>query len=129
MIQDHATSLDLSKQLHEAGIKIKSEFWWIGIKGENAELARKGDDPHADFILGNKRKLKKFVPDGFCYPAPLSSELGELLKGESIQFGNLSEGWIVNWTNFSGQTASIRELHLQDAMAKMLLYLKGKGIL
>lgn len=134
MINNHVVSLDLAKQLYEAGIVVDSEFWWREQDGE--WMIAHGKDWY-----------------GTNYPAPLASELGELLpvyaqfEEESLPFQiKIEKGirdvdtdeWEVLYWRYSKTLVSEPEYQEQgrvfadteaNARAKCLLYLKEKGLL
>lgn len=116
MINNHVVSLDLAKQLYEAGIKIESEFWWQG----NAQKPQ--------VLLKNEHEQAFQNNDFPCYPAPLASELGELLP-DSI-FTSRFRAVSLNHQVRVECLSHIEEADTEaNARAKMLLYLKSKGIL
>jgi len=139
MIQDHVVSLELSKQLYEAGIKIKSEFWWVewvkfpnGERYEPIEPELLAKDSYR--LRGNFNSLK--------YPASLSSELGELLPNWIkdgkwqlvITKASLHKGmWRLVYENrdrvIPEPEIIIEDVTEANARAKMLLYLKEKGLI
>ena len=127
-IEQHVVSLELAKQLKEAGYPQETLFYWIGIEGEVGDLCRKGEAPLADFILNNDEKLKKYVPEGFCYAAPLASELGEHLKflGNYLEITHWKHGWRVYDKDHGGFQ---EDFNLSDCLAKMWLYLKQNNLL
>lgn len=156
MIDQHVTSLELSKQLYEAGIKIDSEFYWCIEATSKKLLDRIGVarwEPH--ITRGKSLEKTKKNREVFCeyLPAPLSSELGELLpvyaqfEEESLPFQiKIEKGirdvdtdeWEVVYWRYSKTLVSEPEYQergrvftdtLPDAMAKMALYLKEKGLL
>lgn len=149
MITKHVTSLELSKDLYEAGIVVESEFWWQEdrlqtVKG--LKSSQLGGDPAYELVrcvdkIPGASKTPRFI----YYPAPLSSELGELLPMEvnipfksgkrraisnSLHIYHTNTGWHINYIahgvderpSVSGDTEA-------NARAKCLLYLKEKGLL
>lgn len=72
MIEQHVTSLELSKKLHEAGLDIETTFYWTPYM--NGELLR--------WCVSTSRNWKPpspFYDDVIDYPAPLATELLEVL--------------------------------------------------
>jgi hypothetical protein len=120
-IDKHVVSLELAKQLVAAGIVVESEFWWVNISGEWSVFPN-----YRLEVTGTNEK----------YPAPLSSELGELLPvqitiaDETFYF--LQNKEFVTYHNPNDDDADIWS-EIDDteanARAKMLLYLKEKGLL
>ena len=128
MIDNHVVNLELSKQLYKAGINVQSEFYWVfrGMDDENREVWElfSGKEVSADFV------------DFTRYPAPLSSELGELLPvilpddpcdlESALPYKTLGGYWRVDLDDEGMLCAEENEA---NARAKMLLYLKDKGLL
>lgn len=138
MIQDHVTSLELSKQLYEAGIKIESEFYhWVTEVEEDGlawwDISSKGKEPRKG------KKVRDYFEDigrPICYPAPLSSELGELLPDHIDKMDLLSLKWHDKKWNIYYQDKDNEKIidpvsrdTEANARAKMLLYLKEKGLI
>lgn len=146
MITDHVVSLELAKQLHEKGIVVESEYGYYKVRGQ-WKLKSKGFVNSRDPGSIVKR-LAVEAGEGFgnYYPAPLASELGEILPDHiqdidgwwDLNIGKLeSEEFGVQWgINYNEATEIDHELYLaqivsntlQDAMAKMLLYLKERDL-
>lgn len=133
MIEKHVTSLDISKRLKELGVEKKSLFYWIQ-EGENFELGQ--------FTFG--------IPTGkIVYPAYLSTELLEWLPkilsdqnkeyNLSILYNNDYNIYDICYTSihydieylFHNNASSITEVDklLQNALAKMLIYLVENGLI
>src|SRR3990172_6565831 len=92
MITNHTVSRTLAQQLLEAGIVVESEYRWVHTKdvwGLFSELVllQEFEIGFEDLDMGAMHNGEDFEN----YPAPLSSELGELLP----------EGY---WTAKSGGT-------------------------
>jgi hypothetical protein len=139
MIQDHVCSLEFSKKLWEVGIKVESEYKWeVVIDNYNVKpIIVSGDgwkNKDGEYNPGDKYETK-------YYPAPLASELGELLPDqleidgyiynlEAQKIGNL---WGVGYfTAMDDDEISLTKLgtHTEaNARAKCLLYLHDKGLL
>ena len=62
----HVTSLEIAKQLAEAGIVIESEFWWVEDNPEDWVLVPKG---WTNIEMSRPKK----------YPAPIATELLEIM--------------------------------------------------
>lgn len=138
-LEQKVTSLALSRQLYEAGIVVESEFWWAVDEFETK--------------LVDKDHINKHATTRKYYPAPLSSELGELLpvyaqfEKESLPFQiRIEKGirdvdtdeWEVLYWRYSKTLVSEPEYQERgrvfadteaNARAKMLLFLKEKGLL
>jgi hypothetical protein len=120
-LEQKVTSLELSKQLYEAGIVVNSEFWW---------------DAKRNIIISGKPEWVNEVTT--CIPAPLSSELGELLPERYHTWKGLPEGlsegdkwWCVQFSEpeFEADNFEFSADTEADARAKMLLFLKEKGLI
>lgn len=125
MIQDHVTSLELSKQLYEAGIVVESEFWWCN-RG-----VIPNEYPEWEIMCKHYTRSEKIK-----HPAPLSSELGELLPKKCSYYPGRDNDWCCHYQD--GSPAELSRPFLvhreysdteANARAKMLLYLKEKGLL
>lgn len=70
MINQHVVSLELAKQLYEAGIKIESEIWWREtVKPGKGIVTR---------LAQSRGASGKYIANRL-YPAPLFTELLEQL--------------------------------------------------
>ncbi len=135
MIQNHVTNLDLSKQLYEAGIVLESEYVWL-----------QSEEPEEFAIVLRIHAIELIKFDGprgdtgelhIMYPAPLSSELWEILK----KFEKENYDQVPSWDTYHkkwyfqagydmGDITEWLEVDTEaDARAKCLLYLKEKGLL
>ena len=122
-IQNHVVSLDLSKKLVEMGIKIESEYWWIKIGNTWKVMV-------VDFSCDVR------CMDNEKYPAPLASELGEVLPhGYHVWYsdGDGIDAWCCVYFSEPELDCSYEHFITADtmpnAMAKMLIYLKEKGLI
>lgn len=123
MIENHVTSLELSKQLKELGVKQESEFRWFpfdkGVRGW--QIVR------LDYSeLKGWRYYRKNNKDFDFYSAFLSSELGELLKNNGVTCNwqyDTDGTW--KWTAYqpSRLNSSFNDETECNARAKMLIYL------
>ena len=120
-LKNQLTSLELSKQLKDLGVKQESIFGWE-IYDSGAQLKYKKDDRYKDYTN---------------YAAFTVAELGEMLPYEFV-IANLSYrlgiskdmGWEVEYKEINGnETFGEYDDQLVNAMAGMLIYLlKGKLI-
>jgi hypothetical protein len=121
----HRVSLQLAKELKEAGFPQKGEFWWkedLGIPNLtqfNSKLC--------STLLGCK-----------YYVAPLATEILEKLpkafKEDDYQISIETEYeqiWCVMYSNIHTNIVDYeeRDLNLCDALARMWLHLKKEGLL
>jgi len=156
MNTQHLTSLELSKQLKEAGIEQKSEFYWVKelySKTEKWELYSLGwmqdtiETDNGDY--DNVPDLEKRMLDGTIVSAFLASELGEMLpedvyipyKGNSGKRRKYPQHphifkhwggkkWMINYTGGNSQERLGESADtLSGAMGQMLLYLKQHNLL
>lgn len=128
-------SLELSKQLKEAGYKQEGLFWWVGHKWTKK--------------LGGKLYYEIHYQDDIeCQDhgqglavAPTVAELGERLPQYIKNRGYMltivkddNNKWWIGYPNHKGIGVSdikwkFEEVKLADALAKMWLYLKKEGLL
>jgi hypothetical protein len=116
-MEKHTTSLDISRQLKEAGWKKETEFWWyVSSLGGKPNLVPKSN-------LSVNKKLVKL------YSAPLATEILEelpmglhIIKGISYIDGKFQVFTI-------DEEQSEPDESLPNALAKMWLYLKKEGLL
>lgn len=117
-LTDHLTSLELSKQLHEAGFVRESVFKWVSPDGENWSIMMFGQkDRYAGSVLS-------------CY---LASELGEALPhmiidedGERWHFKihkNSFNQYIARYEFLDKIFIGFEDEYLSKALVKLLLYL------
>lgn len=133
-IENHVVSLELAKQLWEAGIKIDSYFEWSNW----GHTSQKPGEPiiwhpswgigrnhnhvlHGSGSVGNPELMVRKNIE--YYPAPLASELGELLRNGTQIEKNGNEYFVYRATKNGGITQHSKSM--PDAMAKMLLYLSN----
>lgn len=134
-IEKHVVSLELAKQLKEAGYPQDGIFWWCGYY-----------DTEDDEVIWNvKFSHGKPTAPRYVYPAPLASELGEELPAyieqpqSNIAFRlntlKRPDHWFVGYTNpewcYLGKNKDgfVNAETESDARAKMWLYLKSEGLL
>ena len=123
-MEKHRTSLELSKQLKEAGWKKETECsWYVSVLGGK---------PH---IIMNQ-----FLKNGFndkivsIYPAPLATEILEEFdswREQGIYIFNDCDTYFVQFREF-GFGKLIKDCSdqfLPNALAKMWLYLKKGGLI
>jgi hypothetical protein len=132
------TSLELSKQLKEAGYPQDSGtfYYWCGGK------KLPGGMRHEPFLTHTTRYSESSAHNMIA--APTVGELGEALpqkievpfdgnmESVRLQITHYSDGWYVNYVSpFESLLAQggIVESRLEDAMTKMWLYLKKEGLL
>ncbi len=125
-MKDKVASLELSKKLHEAGIKVKTEFYWYEKDGK-FEV-----NTHSNM----KQVLLEYKNWRCAYPAPLAVELGELLM-KDLPEGEFQE--LISWYDSGKKEWIVRNALDEDlrgiadtepnARAKMLLYLHENNLL
>lgn len=111
MIEDHVTSLELSKKLKELGVKQESEYHWkVFYNGQPPELSRLTPD-----------RSNKFVN----YSAFLASELEEMLP-DYYATHHGEDGYRC----FGGEKIHSEVADTEaNARAKMLIYLIENGLM
>ena len=84
-IERHVVSLDLAKRLVEEGIEIESEFWWQEMEVGRDELG--GPIRRWSLLrqIGLESGHAKWAKSAITVPAPLSSELGEMLPKHIVK--------------------------------------------
>ncbi len=136
-MKNHITSLELSKKLKEAGIEIESQFVWIDKFPDPVEskltlvttkhLTELSTTSYITDVFKEKLKESKI------YPAYLATELLEVLPDRinratlAIEKVGLYEiGYVKNNKLF---IPSHEDKYLQNALAKMYLYIKEQGLM
>ena len=125
-LEQQVVSLDLAKQLKEAGYK-QEGLWWWNIHGPN-EFTN-----HAICnVLGTKNGDKIRVGKGFV--APTVAELGEVLKHPNQDILSYHPKSLPDWTGstwimYRNGKVIIEGNTEANARAKMWLYFKKKGLL
>jgi len=126
MIDKHVTNLSLSKKLKAAGVKQESEFYWVKNDLDKWSII--------SFV-----ELKNYYKDE-CYPAYLSSELGEMLP--AIDFVGTQKNNDLEWEAIyiytsededseDENTVYLREADKTEAnsRAKMLIHLLDSNLI
>ena len=137
-IEKQVVSLELAKKLKDARYpQGKSEFMWVDYGVGNPRR-----DQH-EYRLFHRKEFDEFIHNAGMVPyfvvnkidAPLSCELGEKLPacyGSCVlNIEKYSSCWGVLWydTHDKKNTHKIKAYTEADAMAKMWLHLKDKGLL
>ena len=113
-------SLDLAKQLKEAGYEQEGLWWWINIfKDKNIDLK---------YHLGAKNYGRNDLV------APTVAELGEtlpkIIKGRNLSCYNHITHWIIGYIDKNkGFDIGESDKSEANARAKMWLYLKKENLL
>lgn len=138
-IEQHVTSLALSKRLHELGIKKKSVFSYVAFENPPYGICKPADvtDDRWDIYLNTTRD--KCPPD-YYVTAYLASELGEFLPTEippksgsgsykELTILHCGGMWFVGYKKENGWVLPIAiEPNECEARAKMLIHLIEEGI-
>jgi hypothetical protein len=112
-LEQHVVSLNLAKQLEEAGYDQQTIYYWKQDEGE-------------PYLV--ERNSRYFSSKGtILAPAPLASEIGEQLP--AIDISNLQDGWQCWTSDNDGQQSHSAAQTLANLLAKHWLYLKKKGLL
>lgn len=129
-MENHVSSLELSKKLEELGVNVKSQFYWATFRNESSPVEQWGntysvlvrEDEVEDYQEREYLKDKSFIH------AYLSSELGEMLPaGTSTRKGwGMDSGYVM----FDNEANKICSADTEaDARAKMLIYLAENGLI
>ena len=148
----HCVSLELAKQMKEAGWKKETEFWWTDcndkfeVVDKYYDLCSYVHDCLANGSPCNGQPIYKFADikdmDFDIYPAPLATEILEELpfglEGENgndiLKIERYKNGYSVCYFDdgqdkYTGKTHLLKMSDtLPNALAKMWLYLKKGGI-
>ena len=145
-ITKHVTSLELSRELKEAGVPQKSLFIWVENSGiHECTYFGDGEDDFSLILSGDymDSDIDKGTEE---YSAFLASELGEMLPGEiNLPFKNrkkrlhnhfllikkCSAGFknMVSYLNWNSQEQLHERAETEaNARGKMLLYLIKEGL-
>jgi len=103
-MEKHCVSLEIAKQLKEAGWKKETEFWWV-------ECSDKSWAINNTFAQNYKNK----------YPSPLATEILEELTNDQISEYTEKADSILDWDD------TVNVFRSANALAKMWLCLKKKG--
>jgi hypothetical protein len=122
-LEDICVSLDLAKQLKEAGYPQRTIFCW-------AEVGHK--DKSGNNVWEYELMVNVFQADNEFIAAPTTSEIGEKLK--ELKGEELPKYYNGDWFFFvlTGKFAGAEEITSDteaNARAKMWLYLKKEGLL
>ena len=125
-LQDQVVSLELSKQLKEAGYPQEGIWWWI--KGKNHMKGK------IELSLDNPSSTVGFVHWSKIAVAPTVAELGEALpkRYASMINDNDNEGYQAMCWCMSNEPRDIKPMYAPteaDARAKCWLYLKKENLL
>lgn len=138
-IDKHVVSLDLAKQLVEAGVEMWTEFEWQVSPDGRSRVVSRVSHHQDDKRYRNSPDIKAYQSAEQFYPAPLASEMGELLPYRKVSdsgdvgFVEMAKGsadWRVYWSNQrTGLWIHDEQADtMSNAMAKCLIYLVKNGI-
>lgn len=138
----YVTSLELGKQLKEAGVKQESEWYWVELSHELV-----GRD---QIVIANDLEIERYelqdIGVKIFYSAFHVGELGEMLPDmlslEDKKIKNTDTGtvyltcqkvglWEVGYTTARNQMVfeSVEDKNEAEARGKMVLYLKKEGLI
>ena len=118
-MKNKVASPELSKKLHEAGIVVKSEFYWA--------------DKPKPFLSRASDEEMMSAAGTLTYPAPLAVELFEKLpqrvEDEYMNLYRSDFGWEMSYDGEALNGKYFTDKLLPNALAKMLLYLEENNLL
>jgi hypothetical protein len=123
MNEKHVVSLELAKQLKEAGWKKETEFCWALCADMSSTNFGTGEFRITTGGLSSETKVEH-------YPAPLATELLEELPDMSFDTGRREDKWIIFFQDNSklNKVNVVRkDKNLCDALTKMWLYLRKEN--
>lgn len=131
MNPSHVVSLELAKELKEAGWNKETEFWWVGFTKDGLFE-----------LVHNREFTQSWKGNWIKIPAPLATEiLEELPDMYPMQSGADCYGeWLLYWKEeefwnvgvFKEQkfvVGIIQDKSLPNALAKMYLYLRKEKLI
>jgi len=124
-MEKHCVSLEIAKELKEARWTKETEFWWLlgGYEGDSGNKYWVVNKKYLAVMTKKQVKLNEGL--GYkCYPAPLATEILEELPDLRISKGDNT--YLV--IDDEGSSLEV-DKSLPNALAKMWLYLKKKGLL
>jgi len=128
-MEKHCVSLEIAKQLKEAGFKKETEFWWVmpNFLDTNKEfrIALKDNAVYQALNFGGLLKEQIIA----FYPAPLATEILEELPVGYYATRLLDKDDKFYKCINSDFTKDFNGDNLADALAKMWLYLKKEKII
>jgi len=143
-MENHVSSLELSKKLKELGVKQESYFYWR--EGYHTHEWRDGEDWKKEGIFEGKFEVKAYPKPRFTtadvkwnerdlarldeteVSAFTVAELGEMFP-QNIQLPFKKDGLAQEYWYWSSEKGRHREDTEADARAKMLVYLLEQGII
>jgi len=121
-MNNHVTSLPLSKRLKEAGVEQESEFYWVNVKGD-CWCHSEG------WELLSYDKYSNVGCKSEAVSAFLTSELLEKLPRENNELGILQITWIYPDWRIENNKTVFRNKSLTEAAGEMLLWVIENGYL
>lgn len=120
-LESQCVSLELAKQLKEAGVPQKSLFYWHERRASND-----GSDWKDGVWLNESNGILSDDDYEFVFSAFTVAELGELLTGHRIAYGRTIS---VGWGCWFGDDEAFYDEHEANCRAKMLLYLVQNNLI
>jgi len=111
----HVTSLEISKQLAEAGIVIESEYGWVGFINDNG-----GE------YFEVKHERDSYPPR---YPAPIATEILERLPENVTIISHINDGRLIGGNMAVHGDVRVLNNSLPDALALLLIRLTKDGLI
>ena len=135
MNEKHCVSLELAKQIQEAGFKKETEFWWTQHKEQEQ------NPNYRDCAMVCDKGTLEMYPSEFwnLYPAPLATEILEELPFRLREVDDDYWLWVTKLkhggyevryrnSNHSRTLKIVQDDSLPNALAKMWLYLHKEPI-
>ena len=116
----HVTSLEISKQLAEAGIVIESEFVWV--------LDTRKRKPASIHLDGTAVTV---ITSGYVtkYPAPIATEILERLPENVTIISHINDGRLIGGNMAVHGDVRVLNNSLPDALALLLIRLTKDGLI
>ena len=118
-IEQQVVSLELAKQLKDAGYPQEGLWWWVYT---TVEYPKK----HWEFVVSMEPRTFSEYKD--IYVAPTVAELGKILRDDCFSYRTREQIWYCYGKIGSGMYSQEADTEA-DARAKMLLYLHKEGLI
>jgi hypothetical protein len=117
MIENHVVNFELSKRLHDLGIRRDSIFYWFGIKEKKIAQRCSSSDFDGSFISAyTASEILEMLPETIIAGRKMDRE--HIFELKKIN-GKIS----VCYTDNGYELGEQREINPSNSLAKMLIYL------